>query len=120
MAESRNRRRVGGPSPEFYGLHSPEELLAPIGQKIRADCDMIGLISKDDPPVYISCSMAGGEVTNISQFLHHPKHSQTLYDRCREVGVPVIANIPDLKILPAENQPATLSDFFIQQLNAKN
>ncbi len=38
---------------EFYGLKNMDELTQPVGEKIRADCDMCGLISKDDPPVFL-------------------------------------------------------------------
>jgi len=54
--------------------------------------------------------------TNVGEFLYHPKLSQLLYDRCRAVGVPVIADIPALKIHPAADGPATWSDFAFRML----
>lgn len=100
----------------FYGLKSDEEVRGPVGQKIRADCDMFGLISKDDPAVYLHASMRGGEITDRGQYLHHPKHSQVIYDRCRELGLLAIADIPALKLKPEKGGPANLREFFLQQL----
>ncbi len=100
----------------FYGLKSDEEVRGPIGQKVRAECDMLGLISKDDPAVFLNASMRGGEITDRNQYLHHPKHSQVIYDRCRELGVVALADIPALNLKPAKDGPANFREFFLQQL----
>jgi hypothetical protein len=100
----------------FYGLKSDEEVRGPIGQKVRADCDMLGLISRDDPPVFLSALMRGGEITDRGQYLHHPKHSQVIYERCRELGIPVLADIPALDLKPAKGGPANLREFLCEQL----
>ncbi len=39
--------------PGFYGLKTIADLSGPAGTKIRADVDMLGLITKDDPPVFL-------------------------------------------------------------------
>jgi acetyl esterase/lipase len=115
-----NVRRFGGRynSPLLYGFANAEELLRPAGKEIRADCDMLALISKDDPPVFLSCSLPDLALTNSSQFLHHPKHVQALYDRCREIGVPVIATAPALNLTPPPDGPAKLRDFLLARLQA--
>lgn len=100
----------------FYGLKSEAEVHGPIGQKIRADCDMLGMISKDDPAVFVSASMRGGPITDRNQYLHHPKHSQVIYERCREVGVVALADIPALQLKPEKGAPTSLREFFLQQL----
>ncbi len=111
-------RRFGGRylSPELIGLNTREEMESSEGRKLRADCDMLGLISKDDPPVFISASQPDLTLENTSQFLHHPKHSQLLYDRCREVGVPVVAQILALKIAPGPGDHATWREFVLHHL----
>ncbi len=106
-------------APEFYGFKTEEEVKGPAGKKVRADCDMLGLISKDDAPVFISSSLPGLELENNNQFLHHPKHSQLLYDRCREVGVPVVASIAALGIKPASGGPTNWRDFAFTYLGVK-
>ncbi|HEY6169807.1 MAG TPA: alpha/beta hydrolase [Verrucomicrobiae bacterium] len=108
--------RPGEDHPAFYGLKTDDELRGPIGAKLRADCDMRGLISKDDPPVFLSSSMPGGEITDRGHLLHHPKHAQAIYDRCREIGVGVVAQIPGLGIKPGNGDPADLKEFLFKHL----
>lgn len=112
------RRKFGGPynSPGFYGFKSLEELNSAEGKKIRADCDMEALISPDDPPLFISVPLPNLELVNVNQFLHHPRHSQLLYERCREQGVPVVADIPALKIEPPRDGPKNWTEFVLARL----
>jgi acetyl esterase/lipase len=102
--------------PGFYGLKTDAELRGPVGQKIRADCDMRGLISRDDPPVFLNSGMPGGDLTSRGHLLHHPLHAKAIYDRCRETGVGVVAQIPGLDIKPGTGDPQNLRDFLFQHL----
>lgn len=113
----------GKDAPAMYGLKTDEELAGPIGQKLRADCDMLGLISRDDPPVFVSVTRDAGPVANRGDYLHHPKHSQAIYDRCRELGVTVVAQIPGLDIKPPAEGPTKQREFLLKYLKmpaAKN
>ena len=92
--------------PAFYGLKSLDEFRSPVGQKICADCDMCGLISKDDPPVFLDTDRPGTEITDRGAFLHHPKHAKAVYDKCHEIGVPVEAIIPAFNLKPAPERAA--------------
>jgi acetyl esterase/lipase len=106
-------------SPVLYGFATAEELRGPAGAKVRADCDMLGLISRDDPPVFLETGARGLALTTVNQLLHHPKHAQALYARCRELGVPVVASIPDFGIAPPADGPATLREFLFHHLNVR-
>ncbi len=106
----------GDDPPTFYGLASDAELHSPEGQKLRADCDMRGLISKDDPPVFLSSAQEGGEVSNRGHLLHHPKHAEAIQIRCKECGVKAIAHLPGLKIEPPQDEPQDLTAFLLQHL----
>ena len=77
---------------------------------------MRGLISKDDPAVFLSSAMPGGDLTDRGHLLHHPKHAQAIYDRCREIGVGVVAQIPGLNIKPGKEDPADLTEFLFKHL----
>ena len=77
---------------------------------------MRGLISKDDPPVFLSTSQPGGEVTNRGHLLHHPRHAEAIQVRCKECGVQAIAQLPGLKIAPAADEPADLTAFLLKHL----
>ena len=101
--------------PQIWGVATEKELLGAEGRKIRADCDVISLISKDDPPVFLVAHRPDA-LTNAAEFLHHPKLSQLLYERCRAVGVPVVADIPALQIQPTSGEPTTWRDFVFRAL----
>ncbi|MGC4007514.1 MAG: hypothetical protein QM811_32080, partial [Pirellulales bacterium] len=102
--------------PYFYGFSKKEELDTEAGKKIRADCDMCGLIDKADPPVFLTSKLPGGDVTNHNHLLHHPLHAKTIYDRCRAVGIDAVADLPGLKLSPAKDQPADLRRFLYRHL----
>jgi acetyl esterase/lipase len=115
-ADAKTYQKAGEDWPSFYGLKTEDELRGPAGAKLRADCDMRGLISKDDPPVFLSSGMPGGEITSRGHMLHHPKHAQAICDRCRETGVGVVAQIPGAGIQPGESDPADLKAFLFKNL----
>ncbi len=77
---------------------------------------MCGLISKDDPPVFLACSRSGDPINDKGAYLHHPKHSQIVYDRCKEVGTTAVADLPGLNIRPASDEPQSLTEFFFKHL----
>lgn len=111
--------RFGGRynSPAFYGLTTRAEVLGPTGERIRRACDMLGLMRAGAPPLFLHTSLPdAGPPRNSSEFLHHPRHAKTLYDRARELGVRVVAAIPAYGIAPASGEPQTLRDFLRREL----
>jgi acetyl esterase/lipase len=77
----------------FYGLKSTDEVSGDEGQKIRADCDMLGLISKDDPPVYIHGGLdpiVNGVCANRGQLLHAKNHGLAVKEQCDKIGVTAV------------------------------
>ncbi len=81
---------------EFYGFKDAADLESERGKQILADCSMYGLMSKGDPPVYMSCSMPDGEPKDRNHLLHHPWHVQVIKKRGDEVGVAVEAHCANL------------------------
>jgi hypothetical protein len=116
FGEAPHRFQKGEDWPGFYGLKTDAEMRGLVGQKLRADCDMHGLISKDDPPVLLNTGQPGGEVTSRGHLLHHPKHALAIRDRCREVGVPVVATLPGLGIEPGKDEPGDMTEFLFKYL----
>jgi len=116
FGEVTHRFQNGEDLPGFYGLKTDAELRGPIGQKIRADCDMRGLISKGDPPVFLNTAQKGGDVTDRGHLLHHPRHALAIYDRCQEVGVLAVANIPAVGVKPGEDEPRDMTEFLFKHL----
>ena len=115
-----NRQRFGGiyNSPGLYGLETEEEVRGPVGRQLRAACDFYAMISADDPPVYVGSSLKSDALTDVNEYLHHPKHSQLLAERCRELGVTVVAKVPALKLLPADGDPPYGEVFMFKYLKA--
>lgn len=115
-----NRARYGGiyNSPGIYGLKSEEQVGSAAGLKRRAECDYYGMISADDPPVYLGSGLPTMDVGDVNQYLHNPKHSQLLLERCREQGVTVVAKINALKIVPAAGEPPYGEVFMFKYLKA--
>jgi hypothetical protein len=81
---------------------------------------MRGLVTKDDPPIFLITDRGGGEITDRGSFLHHPKHAKAVYDKCREIGVPVQADIPAFDLKPAADEPKTMSAFLLSHLLPKS
>lgn len=120
FGEDLTRRLTTAYTPQLlYGFPSEEALRSPAGQQLRADCDLLGLIAKDAPPVFLISLRPAIESTDANQLLHHPRHAQLLYDRCRELGAPVVAVIPALNVAPPAGGPASLRDFLFQALKVK-
>jgi acetyl esterase/lipase len=79
--------------PAFYGLTTLDEVRGPRGKELRADVDMLGLITADDPPVWLGASDRHDALENKGDTNHSPKHSEALKKRCDEIGVPCVLKI---------------------------
>ena len=100
-------------APGFYGLKSEADLTSPVGQQLRADCDLPSLLTKDAPPLFLACNRT---TANIADYLHHPIHALGMKTRCDEVGIKYFAIIPAFNIAPAAQDPQTQLQFFIKYL----
>jgi acetyl esterase/lipase len=77
----------------FYGAKSMDELRGPTGARIRADVDMLGLITKDDAPVFLASSSEHDALATRGNVNHTSKHAIAVKKRCDEVGVPAVLKI---------------------------
>ena len=97
----------------FYGLKSPADLQSDEGKMLRADADMLGLISKDDPPVYLASGDTHDKLQNRGDYLHSPLHAQTVKKYCDQFGVPCIF------AKGADKSHGSMTDFLLEHLGAK-
>ena len=74
---------------KFYHFKSEDDFETPAGHSVLADCSMISLITRDDPPLFLWCNMPDAPPKDRNHLLHHPKHAQLLGAAARKVGVPV-------------------------------
>ena len=95
----------------FYGAKSMDELRSPAGAKLRADVDMLALITKDDAPVFLAASSEHDALANRGDVNHTSKHSIAVKKRCDEVGVRAVLKIG--KTVPAAGSPV---EFLIERL----
>jgi acetyl esterase/lipase len=104
---------------EFYGLKKAEDLYSPEGKRIRADVDMRGLITSDDPPVYLFSPQPGGPPKDRGHYVHHPKHARAIKERCDQLGVKAVLYVPGDG---GERPPAgdqTLLQFLLRNLGVR-
>ena len=109
------------PLHEFFGLTS-EEYSSQRGAAIRADVDMRGLISRDDPPVFLLCSTPARPPTTRGVYNHHPRHAELIEKRCRELGVEALCLLTKARKRDAAaltNNPDAMLDFFCQHLSVE-
>lgn len=108
-------RKGADEAPQFYHFKSEAECDTEQGKKIRADCNMLGLLTADDPPIYFSCSYPDGEPTSRGHLLHHPRHVQVIERRCKELKIPVTAVYAADQKRPAKSE-GTVVEFLLRHL----
>ena len=86
---------------------------------IRKDVDLLGLMSPDDPPIYVSNGQHGGTPEGLDHLLHHPLHAVALKTRAEEVGLEAVVYAEKLGIVPDEEKQETLVSFFLRHLTDK-
>jgi len=79
--------------PAFYGLSTLDEVRGARGKELRADVDMLGLVTADDPPVWLGASDRHDALENKGDTNHSPKHSEAIKKRCDEVGVRCVLKV---------------------------
>jgi acetyl esterase/lipase len=100
--------------PALYGLKTLADLESPEGKRLRADVDMLGLITRDDPPVFLAASDRFTALDSRGATNHTPKHSEAVKKRCDEVGVPAV-----LKVGNASTGEASPVAFLLKHLGAR-
>jgi acetyl esterase/lipase len=73
---------------KFYHFNCQADLKSDAAKPVLAECDMLRWISKDDPPVFMSCSVADVEPTDRNQYVHHPRHAKAVKAQCDQAGEP--------------------------------
>lgn len=105
-----------GESAAFYGAKNDDELETAKYQAILRDTDMLALVSKDDPPVFLYTSHPDGAIANRGALLHHPDHPRAVKKRCDEVGVPAILYFATTEPRLTGNYQAKLREFLLAHL----
>ncbi|MDP3069572.1 MAG: alpha/beta hydrolase [Opitutaceae bacterium] len=80
-----------GETTAFYGAATEAELSTPKFKAILDDVDMLGLVSRDDPPVFLFSAQPDGPLANRGHALHHPNHARAVKQVCDAAGVSATA-----------------------------
>lgn len=113
--------KFGQPTEELFAVYGfPDAAAAetPEADKIMKDCSMLGLITRDDPPVVLACGNAGGDFRDLAHYMHHPKHSVALADRCKENGIECKLMLSEINIFGVGKRDAEAVAFLIEKLKA--
>ena len=104
--------------PAYYGVKTVEDLQTEEGRRLRADVDMLGMISKDDPPVWLGAGSTHDALANKGDTNHSPKHSEAVKKRCDEVGVPAELKVGAVKRTDAGTEGTPVA-FLLKHLGTK-
>lgn len=79
----------------FYHFETRSDLAKPEALPILRECDMLGWITPDDAPVYVSNRLAEGPSRDRDHYLHHPAHAREIEKACLAAGVRCLRIEPD-------------------------
>jgi len=105
---------------QFYGLKNPDELDSPKGKRIRADVDMLGLLTRDDPPVFLQSSQPNTEPTNRGHYVHHPRHAIAIRKKCDQLGIETVLILKKAPPPPGKSANDVMLEFFFKHLKIKS
>lgn len=74
----------------FYGLSSIADFATDRGKAVLRECDMLGWITKDDPPLFLNNAQVVPAPTNRGEWLHCIHHAREVHKECSAEGVPCI------------------------------
>lgn len=114
MFKARERELV-----QVYGIKTLDDLETTEGENIQKELDMLRLMSKDDPPIWMRNPMRGGPANpwNKNHLYHHPAHVQRLKERADEVGIKTVAIAQGVGLKPKPE--IAMIDFFFEQLGVE-
>ena len=102
----------------FYHFATADDAATPEGDKIMKDCSMINLITKDDVPVALACSFPGEEPKERGAYVHHPKHSTAIAERCKQNGIDCLLVLRDENPDSRDEYAPKVVAFLLEKLKA--
>lgn len=89
----------------FYGVSDAAQLDSNAIAAYRADVDMLGLMSADDPETWLSNAEQPLMVpTNAGLFFHHAYHAREIWENANTIGLQTVAYIPQLGVVDASGE----------------
>ena len=100
---------------EFYHL-TRSQIDSEKGRQIRKELDMLGMMHKDGPAVYLRTLMPNTDPKDRGHIIHHPRHAIAVKKRCDELGLDAAIV---LKETP-QKEKVDMLDFFFKHLKVKS
>jgi carboxylesterase type B len=83
---------------DMYHLSSERELKAKNFEPVRRELDMLSMIDKNDPPVFMETLQSS---LNQGDLLHHSRHAKAVKKKCDSVGLECVVVLDEI---PAEQR----------------
>ena len=121
-------REILGPPPSNMapqgeassrGVRNPDDLGVPEAQEDRADLDMLGMLTADDPPVYLYSKLPNTPPTDRNHYVHHPKHAIAVKEKCDQLGVESALILADTVLPEGKTPEMVMLEFFFKHLKVQ-
>jgi acetyl esterase/lipase len=99
-----------------FGAKDEAELLSERGKRLRAETDLVELMSADDPPIFVHNNESGEVPRHVGHMAHHPNHARLLKERADALGIEAIVFAPQIGV--AHPSGENLIGFFLRHLSS--
>jgi acetyl esterase/lipase len=113
-AQFPERLRLG-----FFHFKSREDEETSEGRRMRADVDIIHLMSKDAAPFFASTPTKVEPAKDMAGYIHHPGHALALEKRAKEVGLECAVFVKDTPVPDGLTANQYMWKFFYDHLGMK-
>lgn len=102
---------------QFYAIDDADELFTEEGESYRAEVDMLGLMSSDDPEFYVRnvAFPLPPTLDDEGTLFHHPLHARALVQQAQAVGLEYVADLPTVPAIGSADEGLTA--FLLRKLN---
>lgn len=100
----------------FYHFRSRADYDTEEGRKVLDECSMLRLLSSDDPPIFMSCTLPQGDPKNRNHLLHHPRHVEIIKQKAESVGVKFEGHLAGDKSAIKGDPAVAAVDFLLRHL----
>jgi acetyl esterase/lipase len=102
----------------YFGAKDEAELLSEQGRRMRAEIDLLKLMTADDPPIFMHNNDPGHVPRQVGHMAHHPNHARALKQRADELGIQAVVFAPQIGLQHPSGE--TLVAFFIRHLKSSD
>lgn len=100
----------------YFGAKDETELLSEQGERMRAEIDLLELMTADDPPIFVHNNDPGDVPKQVGHMAHHPNHARALKQRADELGIEAVVFAPQIGLQHPSGE--TLTAFLIRHLKS--